>query len=317
VLVLLRHRVHIITHVVDTLAERVCALTQDLNSLLHEFYIGFREATTWIGRLHSLQTLDLLGVLLLALVLLPLALLSLLLLANAAHLDLGTSVFLWLLLSRWHIIVISHQLPCLLVESSVSFTLLVLELLLWLMHLLLIVIVVVLSSVLHRVRVSFAHDVSLSALLLFLLLPGTGGFFLRLHGSLLLLLLTHDSFLLFLLLAASLVLLTLLLLGFFLLPLLLSLSFQLPLAFLLLELSLALGVLSTVVTRRTLLLLLSFLVPSNAKHLHNVRSGVDASGSGAEHLLQEVIRVFGFLACDDLRRLTIELVTHHQLSELE
>jgi hypothetical protein len=156
---------------------------------------------------------------------------------------------------------------------------------------------------------SFPHNVLLLLLLLFLLL------------LLLLLLLLRFLRLLSLRLLSLLTLLFLLL--HTLLLLLLPFAFSLLLLFLLGLLCLLLlsqgFLLSSSLISLSLCLVLVFvaLLASNAENLHHMRSGVNASSGGPEHLLQEEVGLFRFVASHNLGGLAVDLLSNDKLCQLQ
>jgi len=179
----------------------------------------------------------------------------------------------------------------------VTASLLHLELILFLDDRLLLLIVVLLLLLL-------SHNLLLLALLLLLLL-------LLFLGSLL------SCFSLLTLLLFSLLAFHLFLLDTLLLALLLSsgLLFLFGLfSFILLAKSLLLG--SFLICVIFLSIFLALFFGSDAEDLHHVGCGVNTSGCGSEHLLEEIVGLLGFVSRDNLSGLAVNLLSNDELGQL-
>jgi hypothetical protein len=185
-------------------------LTENLDCLLHEFNIIFVETATGVRRLNSLQSLDLLGVVVTSRGAVSLGASRLLFLTDTAHLNCWTCSFFSLRCISWNIVIISHQLPCLFDKGSVAATFLHRELIVHFDNRLLVFFIVV--HLLVLLLLLLLHDILCLALLLLLLLCLLLGRLLS--GRLLLTLLLFTLLtLLLLLLYALFLLLTLFLFG--------------------------------------------------------------------------------------------------------
>jgi hypothetical protein len=169
-----------------------------LNRLLHELHILLIETSASVTRLDCLKALDLFCVVVSRCVLVLLLALALFLLTNAAHFDLGAGLFLFgsvILLGR-DIIIISHELASLFVESSVTATLLNLEVAFRLLHLasILVIIVILLLGII-------ANNLLFMAFVFLVFFLSAGGFNFTLARSFSIVLLTLTAVCIFLLLA--------------------------------------------------------------------------------------------------------------------
>ena len=319
VFVFFAHAVHIVRHEVDRLSERVGALAQDLNGLLHELDVvlveGARRARVHVAAAHATELLGV-GIASSSISSLTTScpLLSLLP-ADPTHLDLWSSFLLSLLLSSLCIIV-SHELLGLLYKSSVGAS--------EVLHLASsLSLVVVLTIILHAGAIVVLLTVTNQVLLL---LSVSGAPLLLLSCLLRLHLLHPCTFALLLFLADTLALL--LLSSALSLFLLLSLCFRFlgsPLFVLCLLcprlcFSLRLGscfCCSSVFFLRCLSLAFVLFVSSSSEHLRDMWGGVNTSGGCPEHGLQESVCPLRFVACNNLGRLDIDLLPGDTLGELD
>lgn len=250
-----------------------------------------------------MQTLDLLGVVITCSFGTIVGLLTswLLLLANATHLDLGTRLIILLRCISWrNIIIISHQFPRLLDQSSMASALLHLKAVV--VHLDNRLLRIIFIIVILLLLLLLAHNLLLLSLLLLLLLRLLLLGLLR--GLRLLTLILFALFSFHFLLTHTFLLI---LIAFF-----LSSGFFLFFGFfrlLLLAHQLLLGGLLLIFILLLLALIaLSALLTGNAKNLHHVRRGVNTGSCGPKHLLQEEVCLFRLVTSDDLRWLTVDLL---------